>query len=89
MDSGVCLVMSVCTWFNAVLLVGTYSRGFIDCFPSGLFNIRVSVLGLVMLDFNDMRHIFTTGHRQPFNTAAYDILTLAVHPSYVFTSFPS
>ena len=64
-----------CTWFTIVELVGIEYRGFIDCCTSILFNIRVSVLRLMMLTFNGMIHSLSTGHHQNFNTDASDILS--------------
>ena len=86
MDYGVleCLNMSVFTWFTNVGLIETENLEFIDCFPSGLFIISVSVLRLVMLDFNCMHRIIATGHLQHFNTAPYDILFwIFVHHIYL------
>ena len=81
--------MSVFTWCTTVLIVGTEKCVFLDCCTFGLFNRRLSVLGVQMLAFNGMRHIFSTMHRQPFNTDTSDIIILVVRPSYMFTSFPS
>ena len=73
--------MSVFIWFTIVGLDGTEYLEFIDCRPYGLFNSMVSVLMLVMFDFNGMRQSIDTGNRQTFNTSASDIYILEVRPS--------
>ena len=62
---------------------------FLDCFPSGLFTSRVSVLRLVMFYFNGMCQSISTGHRQTFNIYSSDISILVVRQLYMFTSSPS
>ena len=65
------MIVFIC--FTNVRLDGIEYTEFLYCFPSRIFNSRVSVLWLVMFDFNGMCQSLATGYCQPLNTAASDI----------------
>ena len=83
------LSMSVFTWFTTVELFGTKNMEFLDCCTYGLFNIRVSVLRLLMFLFNGVHHNISTCYHKKFYTPASDVFILAVYPSYMFILCPS
>ena len=57
--------IGVWTWSNIFGLDGMEYNEFRDYRSSRIFNRRVSLLILLMLAFNGIRHSLVTGHHQP------------------------
>ena len=72
--------MRVFIWLTIVGMDLIEYMELIDCFPSRLFNIMVSVLRLVMFAFNGMHQNLATGHLKPFDTYVSDISIFVVRP---------